>query len=222
MNPLHVIADNAELLTDPRHHTERIWDWSPTRNKRTRRVHITTQPGLLAQLAELAEPGHTDHSSRSVPASRPPLTAARQALTDITTDVNRWLHRTHLTARDTVEANIRALVGAAPTLDHAQQTRLATDLHAWVRRAQIHTGWADPPWHPQAPCPVCGQRALSVRLDQQTAHCNGRTADQPCTATWDATTIGILARHIRGHDQASRAAATAARARHRAATQRGA
>lgn len=219
MNPLDVIADNADQLTNPRHHTERIWDWDHHRNKRIRRAHITTQPGLLAQLADLAEPsGQTDgEGPRGIPTSRPPLTAAGVALADIHLEVNRWCTSAHLELRATVEANIRALVGHAPHLEHAQQTRLATDTHRWVRRAQVHTGWATPAWQPQAPCPVCGQRKLTIRLDLQVAHCTGRTTDGPCAAHWDAATIGILARHISTHDDASRAAAAAARARHRAA-----
>jgi hypothetical protein len=210
---LQRIADDAEALCDPRHHAERVWDYDRHRNKRIRRVHVTVQPGLLAQLAEMAEPSSTQDGSgpRSVPRSRPPLTEAGQAHADITVAAAWLVNDLDVTVRATVEANIRALVGHAPTVDLAVQARIANDLGAWRRRAEVITGWTIPPWTPVAPCPNCNQRnALRVHLDKSTATC------AHCHVRWDIGSIGILARHIALYEASSRAQAAAARARHHA------
>lgn len=210
---LQRITDDADALTDPRHHAERIWEYDGHRNKRMRRVHITIQPGLLAQLAEMAEPSGTQDGEgpRGVPSSRPPVTEAGQAHADITRAAAWLCDDLSLSVRATVEANIRALVGTAPSLPEAVQARIANDLASWRRRAEVLTGWTVPAWQPVAPCPACNTRnSLSVHLDRGTATCG------KCRAGWDMGSIGILARHIATYQQHSRAAAAAARARARA------
>lgn len=188
------IADLAEQLCDPHQHTERIWDTDQHRNRRMRRAYTTTQDGLLTQLAQaMTDAAKADDTAvRGVPRSRPPGSwEALATHAHITTAVARWCWDLGMPQRNTVEANIRGLVGRAPTLSRQELADLAADLRAWHHRAAVMTGWATPAYAPTAPCPTCeAPSTLRVNLARQSALC------VDCGATWTPDTIGVLARYI--------------------------
>lgn len=188
------IADVAGDLADARQHTERIPYWDTNRNRKFR-THVTVQPGLLAQLYECVYPAQAegDGPRRPHPGSRPPL--ALEALsthTVITLAAARWCWSLRIDQRHTVEGNLRALVGAAATLDEDTALTLLSEMHQWRRWAAVQTAWESPAFAPYAPCPHCGIRtSLRINLAVQLAYCRN------CQAAWDDTTLLDLAAHIR-------------------------
>lgn len=54
---LQALKDEVDDLTNPRQHSEPRWEWDANRNKKPLPPHVTTVPGLVQQLRELAEPG---------------------------------------------------------------------------------------------------------------------------------------------------------------------
>lgn len=179
------LAALAEELCDARQHIERIWDRDVHRNKRLRRAYVTTQPGLLAQLAEAvteATSAAEDGGGHSVPGSRPP--GAWEAMarhSEITVAAARWCWHLGLEQRETVEGSIRALVGAGATLGSETLDELVLDVRSWRHLAAVMTGWAAPTFTPQVPCPIvdCGRmNTIRVNLDRKLAMCTG------CDARW--------------------------------------
>jgi hypothetical protein len=83
-------------------------------------------------------------------------------------------------------------VGIATTLDDDNLGRLAREVNRWWTWARVVTGWDSPPWRPNVDCPMCARRGgLRVRLNDRSAAC------LECGETWDHTTIGLLAEHLR-------------------------
>jgi hypothetical protein len=196
-DPLTLIADLAAELCDGRQHIERIPFWDANRNRKVREWR-TVQPGLLTQLHRAAvEPvrGQTEPGSRPLPGSRPPL--ALEALSTyrvITTATIRWCWSLRLDLRDSVEGNIRSLVGAAATLDPDTALLLLAEMRQWRRWAAVATGWQTPAFAPRAPCPNCATIGkLRINLSAQAAHCRA------CQATWagDDGSLYELAGYIR-------------------------
>lgn len=200
------LAQLAEELCDPHQHVEPIREYDKHRNRRVRRAYVTTQPGLLAQLGEAmvdASSSNGGAAAHSVPGSRPP--GSWEALAThaaITVGVARWCWDLRLPMRDTVEANIRLLVGGHPSLDDERFAQLLADVRRWRHKAAVMTGWQLPLFAPRVPCPVCDKpNALRINLDRQVAVCTNPERDERdelvCGATWDAATIGVLAEYIR-------------------------
>ncbi|WP_371409753.1 hypothetical protein OG423_14200 [Micromonospora zamorensis] len=196
----------AAALTDGGPHIERVRYWDTNRNEKYREWR-TTQPGLLQQLHEAAvDPvrATTDAGPRPTPGSRPPL--ALEALSThaaICTHVHHWCWSLQLAPRDTVEDNIRALVGAAPALDDDDLAALTVEIRTWHRWASVATHWISPPFQPHVPCPAChttGQ--LRVNLTAQAAHCRA------CQATWasDDGSLYALGEYIQAHTERRAAA----------------
>lgn len=190
------IAAVADELTDVRKHREPFEVWSPSRH-RVKRWHETTVPGLLAQLRAAFVPGRAEQveSGSGVPGSRPPLhLEAISRHTVITVGAARWMWSLELTQRETVEANVRALVGAAGAMDSDAQAALLTELRRWRTWCAVLTGWETPPFRPHVACPVCDTMdSLVIRLDTSKAYCR----DMDCLSTWDASSIGVLGEYIR-------------------------
>lgn len=195
------IADLVDDLTNPISVSEAISYWDAHRNRKTR-VHSHTLPSLLDQLALAHHPGEayvetsggtTRTKARSTPAAR--LEAIRAHLA-IHTDTREWTHELDLAPRGDLTADIRGLVGATLTSD--QIRRLYKALRRWNASAETLAGWRRPPWTPQAPCPLCGDRQLRIRLDMKTATCVA------CREGWTPDTIGLLADHLRRYASASR------------------
>lgn len=204
------LADAADALTQPMHNVERVFDRDAHRNRRLKRVWITNQPSLLEQLAKAVVPGEVymedQNGAKLVPRSIPPAQLeAINALLMIEAGSVMWVVRIGLTPRETATDNIRALVGASVTSDDTEQ--IHADLKRWYGWAATLTGWQQPPWTPQAPCPLCDDRSLRVRFDRKTATCIS------CGEFWTEDTIGLLGDHVVAYDNWSRAEARAARER---------
>lgn len=192
------IADHVDELTRPRWHVEQFHQWV-NRNRKLFAAK-TLQPSLLAQLHRLAvEPETVEQgeSGRSVPRSRPPGGFdALDRLMAIEAGSAKWV-TVHLRRdlRDTVEDNLRLLVGAATRIDRDVDLRdLAADVRRWHGWAATLTGWQTPPWRPRVPCPWCERTgSLRVHLDRKWATC------MACGEVWSTEdgTIFLLADHIR-------------------------
>jgi hypothetical protein len=216
-NPLLDLADLADELTRPMHHSEPLAMPDRHRNRRVRHVWRTEHPSLLDQLAAAVMPGEAyAEDAGGAKAKRPfPPPPARLDAVDrllaIEAAVAHWCMVLGLPLRETAAENLRALVGASGTISHEQLLTLVADAKAWRNWAATVTGWQEPPWSPGAACPMCGKLAgLRVRLDRKTACC------VHCGESWDGETIGLLARHISTWKAAVAAEAAAARARERA------
>ena len=212
------LVDLVSALTDPAQHVERVPYWDEQRNRK-HRTHRTTMPGLLAQMAELMLPGTDPDAGAGKPGSRPPGNwAAIADHTVITLEVSRWCWDLRLAMRDTVESNLRQLVGA--TMDGATRARFIRDVTRWHRVAQHVTGWKTPPAEVRAPCPgwdehreaECKRRTLRVNYAESSAYCGS------CGTSWSADNIGLLAETVRAYNAASGASADAARIRARKET----
>lgn len=188
------IADAVDLLTNPMRIRERYEIWDGNRNKKIRWWEHR-MPSLIDQLARAAIPGevYLEDSGghiRRMPASCPP---ARLDAINLELAITSWAAdicwRNHIPIRDKTAANLRAIVGAPLTSDAAAE--ILNRLRRYLHQARIIAGWQRPPWRPDAPCPACDQKGLRVRLDLSTATCIR------CGETWDHTTIGVLAEHVR-------------------------
>lgn len=187
------IADAVDALTNPMHVRERYEVWHGNNRKAKWWEH--RMPSLLEQLRSAAIPGEVYAEDRGgtvrrMPASRPP---AQIEAINLDLAITAWaadtVWRCHLTVREDTAANLRALVGAHLTSD--QQTDILRELIRWVHHARVICRWERPAWRPDAPCPVCDKRGLRVRLETEHAIC------VECHETWDPSTIGLLAEHVR-------------------------
>jgi hypothetical protein len=192
------IREAADALTEPHLHRAEIREWTTSRNKRVR-FHVTTQPGLLTQLYQSINPaGSTggEPGARGIPASRPPLAVEALSTHDeISMRTLMWCRELRIPPRNSPESNIRALVGAAGTLDDDDLHRLRADLRQWQRWCLVQTGWEKVTMLRGTPCPIleCGRvGTLRVNLTTKTAMCRG------CGSSWseDDGSIGVLAAHV--------------------------
>lgn len=205
------IAETADALTDSYVHVEPIYTADKSRNKKLTHVHRVTMPGLLAQVHELYEPGsRRADSSSSTPSSRPPLNVEAASLhLQVTLAVTRWCWSLGLELRDTVESNVRALVGAATSMDSDTQDALLSEMRSWRRRAAMLTGWQTAPWRPRAHCPACGAvGTLVVNLAAREAYCTSWNPQEQiqCVGWWDEGTILQLADHVKAETDGREAA----------------
>lgn len=193
MTDLASIADAVDALTNPIQVRERYERW--VNGNRKTFVHQHTLPSLIDQLAAAIMPGEvyvedTGGKIYRMPQSTP---AARIEAIDASLTIDAgaalWCSRLRITLRETADRNLRALVGAQVDSDTAGD--ILADLRRWYGLAATLTGWERPAWRPDAPCPLCAQRGLRVRLDRRTAACAA------CGESWTPDTIGLLAEHVR-------------------------
>lgn len=201
MDLLTAIADVGSELADPHQHTERIPHWDINRHRKFR-THTVTLPGLLDQLYESVYPAGSDATTRQPPTSRPPLQLeALSTHAVITIAAAKWCWDLRIGQQDSVQANIRALVGAAPKLTSDDQKRLLGDLRRWRTWCAVMTGWEQVMNCPGIPCPVCSKAgSLRVNLTVGRGYCTNQERDEEglvCGATWtDRAELIVLARHI--------------------------
>lgn len=180
------IAGRVRQLTRPYSHTERFL----TRVGDRQRVdsHHARHPSLLTQLRQALEPGPDDEPSpRSADPAAPIALGALDVLMRIEAGSAYWVNvRLGGKLRATCEGNLRALVGAATSLDEETLDDLAADVEAWWRWARVEAAWDGRPRDLRDPCPWCGQRALRVAWDVSAAWC------RQCAATWGQTEVGML------------------------------
>lgn len=219
MDDLAAIADE---LCDPIRTVERIVERDESKHlvgrkgRAPRRIWTAVFPSLLDQLAQAVVPGETYAEPETVVGSHQPpgprdgarIEAVARYLA-IQAGAAVWCRTAGVPLREKTAHNIRALVGAAPTLDADDRASLHSDMNRWRTWAAVASGWQRPDDAPRGTCPACGAlNTIHVRLSRQMAYCAG------CGATWDVDTIGLLAAHMaKPHVDTSalRTAAVAAR-----------
>lgn len=203
------LADYIRELTQPHTHVQ-TYHHDGAGPEFINARHITRVPSLITQLANNDVPSASvDDGPRAGYASKP---AARleaiAALTDIDLAVNRWIvdigdQPAHL---DTARA-LQQLHSLMASADQVTRRDVEHDVRRWWTRARIVTGWDAPAWTPDNTCPSCGERrTLRVRLAEHIGMCTypGDDRREACGATWDESTIGLLADHIRAESEAER------------------
>lgn len=186
--------------------------------------HITHVPALVLQLLN-AQPAGSGEMSGATATSRPAAhIESLDTLMLIDDEAARWVrklgeddpgdkidHTTGLpiSGSGTIRC-LRKLAGLWPNIAHCTRThgakpseknhhtwcctrhQLDNDIRRWWRQARIISGWDTAAYRPWATCPICEHRGgLRINLQLQSAFC------VECRETWDPTTIGILAQHIR-------------------------
>jgi hypothetical protein len=202
------LAEIARELTQERTHVEPILDDNGHGRKTLRRAWTTTQPSLLDQLRTMAHEGlrvgARPPGSVGKPSSRPPGNFEALAVsTSIVDGARRWaVSLNACSERAPAAAQIRALVGMAPTIDASDLLELLREMRYWRTMASIATGWTEALWSPAVPCPLC-ERFSTLRVDVQAraAYCGSRERRQDgsilCGATWPEGTAGPLFAYVR-------------------------
>lgn len=198
------IAEHIHDLTRPHLHVEAYsYDLDPL--TRVDRQHRATVPALLAQLGADTRDTSVDSGdgARGTYSSKPPSRLdALDTVARIDLGAARWIR--DLTGEwsdpDADTASVVRRVGAlAASCTPAQQRAVARDVRGWYVAARVVTGWDSPAWAPDATCPVCEERGtLRIRLHERVGMCT----DPECRAWWDASTIGLLADHVRAETMA--------------------
>lgn len=199
---LQDIYDASSALTEPRSNSEPRWTWDTNRNRKPLPPHVTTVPGLIQQLREVAEPGAGgDGGGSTGPGSVPVTLSAVSLLAAISFGAKfrakRW--QVNLDERTTPEDHIRGLVGMAARRPSGDQDELARELRSWTWQAEIVTGWRSPPRSLPAPCLQCGARGTLLAYAHED---NPRAKCVECGASWaeipheDEGSIRILADHV--------------------------
>lgn len=209
------IHDLVHELCDKHQHREYY-----LRRKKPR-YHITDNPPLIVQLKAAATPNSSVESGAARPAASKPSAAidAIDTLNRIDHDAATWIRRLGEDDAGNTIACIRQLHALTASQDRCGRRtpqrdthgrvicctyhRIEADIRRWWSWARVTTRWDLAPWQPDNTCPLCGERgSMRVRLVEQLATC----VNDACRETWDDTTIGLLAEHIRAEnheDQAS-------------------
>ena len=159
--------------------------------------HTTLVPPLIHQLQYATPSGQGDDRSSAGYNSRP---AARLEALDTLIHIDlaaaRWIRDLGEDDPADTLACIRRLHGLHASAPEPTRREIERDIRHWWTQARIVTGWDSPAWRPDNTCPMCATRGtLRVKLIAQAALCID------CRETWDQTTIGLLADHIR-HENA--------------------
>jgi len=197
------LADYVRELTAPHQHREHYTVRGLTGGIATR-THVTRVPPLLVQLWDA--PSTKTESGASLGYESRPVARLDALDTAARIDVQaaRWVTDLgeHPRSLHTVDV-ILQLHGLTPSADVVQRKAIEHDVRSWWLQARIVTGWDSPAWSPANTCPQCGERGtLKIRLAERIAMCT----HDGCRVTWDETTIGLLADHIRAESEAERVA----------------
>lgn len=201
---LILIADAVDDLTKPRTNRE-AFSKVDEHGTVVRDKHITHVPPLLEQLQQALEPssGRSSDAHLSVPASRP---SARLDAMDTYMRIDQAVYgwcKTYCEQRrwDSLTDRLRALVGIAGRIEDDEQHDLARESRRWVTWSKVATGWEVPPRQPDNTCPLCANRgSLRVRVGDGVTTTETSAYCVSCFETWDDSTIGILAEHIRAEN----------------------
>lgn len=198
------IAEQVAELVEARRHVEEYQLWTAARHRKTLN-HVTDHGSLLDQLRAKLPPTNGNGEDENPitaasAASRPPLAIdALDVLLRIEAASAEWTSvRLRRDLRETVEDNLRLLVGASTRMEDDELRALARDVRRWHGWAATLTGWQSPPWRPRVACPLCSASdALRVNLADKHALC------MHCGEHWDSTdgSIVLLADYIRQTDQ---------------------
>jgi hypothetical protein len=207
------VVDMARELCEPSSHREMYRPEVSAGRKAIKhhqpRYHVTLTPSLLVQLDESVAASASAGAGTSRPAESRP-TANLDAIDTaglIETEAGIWLR--YLGSKDPLDVTgrVRRLASLIPSLEHCHRSHplredglvLCCKAHQievlitrWWVQARVITGWDTPAFEPNNTCPLCGVRGrLRVRFLEQLAFC------LHCRESWDETTIGLLADHIR-------------------------
>ncbi len=196
------LVDYVRELTLAHSHAERYQVRNGTRW--FSKTHHTKVPSLMAQLWSNDIPSATaEEGPRPGFASRPAARLdALDAAVRIDLEATRWITDLGEQPRrlDTADT-ITQLHGLSASADRVTQKAIERDVRRWWTQARIVTGWDSPAWTPDNTCPQCGERGtLKVKLADGIGMCT----HDACRVTWDKTTIGLLADHIREESDAER------------------
>lgn len=195
------LADYIRELTEPHTHVEHYTvrdhgQWAP-------RNHTTRAPSLLAQLwANDVPSAAIEEGPRPGFGSKPAARLdALDTATRIDIEAHRWITDMGKQAPlDTIRA-LQLLHSLTVSADVVTRKAVTIDVRRWWIRARVVTGWDAAAWTPDNTCPQCGARGtLRVKLADRIAMC----VDDACRSTWDETTIGLLADHIRAESSAEK------------------
>lgn len=207
-NPIH---DQVRDLTETHRHRE-PYTYGDGRTTWTS-GHVTTVPPLLTQLGQATQQSMGDGGGSGGYKSRPPaFIESMDTLATIDLEASRWVRDLGEDDPGNTGACVRRLHGlhaSAHRCDNARAQRddehrvtccsqhaIEVDVRRWWTQARIVTGWDSAAWRPDNTCPLCGKRGtLRVKLSAHSGMCID------CRETWDETTIGLLADHIRAENQ---------------------
>ena len=169
------------------------------------RDHVTRVPSLLWQLEHATPSGQGGERGNSGYGSRPAARVeALSCLQSIDREASTWVRQLGEDDNRDTAGTILQLHGLLPRLEACERRRagccdrhqLEHDIRAWWTQARIVTGWDSPAWRPDNTCPSCEVRGtLRVKLADQAGFC------VECRETWDETSIGLLAEHIRAENR---------------------
>lgn len=172
------------------------------------RNHQTAVPPLIAQLwandiPSAVQGDAADDAGRPTFASKP---AARLDALDTAARIDlyaeQWIHKLGVTPRSSSTiVMVQQLHGLTPSQLPLIRREVEHDIRRWWIWARVVTGWDAPAWKPAATCPQCAELgSIRIKLAEHHATC----VNDACRATWDETTIGLLADHIRSEVEAER------------------
>lgn len=194
------LADMIEELTTEHRHTERLTHRQGGHTRTA--VHRTRVPALLTQLWSTELTTSAEEGMRPGFGSKPPARLdALDTAVRIDLQASAWLR--DLGEHDPLDtaACIRRLGALHASADKVTQRELEKSIRSWWTQARIVTGWDSPAWNPDNTCPQCGERGtLKIRLAEHLGMCT----NDACRVTWNDSTIGLLADHIRAESSVER------------------
>lgn len=211
------VVDMVRELCEPSSHREfyrPAAEGKRSVRKNQHRYHVTVTPALLTQLYDSVAPSSSVEAGVTRPAASRP--AARLDAIDlavrIDNEAEQWIRYLEADDPRTPLGRVRRVGSLLPALNKSNHRRpmwengviTCCDFHwlehsvgRWWIAARILTGWDEAPWQPDNTCPLCGVRGtLRIRLAEHLALC----VNDVCRETWDDTTIGLLADHIRAEN----------------------
>jgi hypothetical protein len=187
------IHDIAEELTRQHTHRERY----EYRDKGTlwKQDHVTLVPALIDQL-EGAQPQSQNSEGGGGFGSRPAARIeALDTLALIDHAASAWVRKLGHDDPGSTKACVTKLHGLHAGQDEVTRKAIERDMRGWWTQARIVSGWDVAAWRPDNSCPMCDvRRSLRVKIIDMAAFC------VECRETWDETTIGLLADHIRAEN----------------------
>lgn len=211
------VSDMVRELCEPAQHRE-FYRPEAAGKKSIRKIrpryHVTTSPPLLVQLYESVAASPSAEAGAARPASS--RAAANVDAIDmavrIDSEAGWWLEQLDADDPRKPISRVRRLGSLIPSLERCHRRNPLRDhgkvicctaheveaqIARWWTWARVGTGWDLPAWEPDNTCPLCGVRgALRVRLVEKLATC----INDACRETWDDSTIGLLADHIRAEN----------------------
>jgi hypothetical protein len=152
-----------------------------------REAHSTTHPSLIEQLRACTMQSKDGDYAGGAAKSKP---AARLEALDVLRRIDRQSHTL------AVELNVDRphLYNRLSAIGGAIGNEAHPTVRSWWIAARCATGWEQPPYQPDVPCPnmECEQRAsLRVRVADEIATC------VKCDTTWDVDSFATLGAYIR-------------------------